>query len=69
MLFSEDTGERVIDRLVYDAGTNWQFVVAGTNLTDEYYSPSFFYTVSQQLWQGSVGRPREVHVGFDFSFD
>ena len=47
-------------RLTYDAGTN---------LTDEYYSPAFFYTVSQQLWQGSVGRPREVYVGFNFSFD
>jgi outer membrane receptor protein involved in Fe transport len=56
-------------RLVYDSGNEWQFVVAGTNLTDEYYSPAFFYTVSQQLWDGTVGRPREVYFGLNFSFD
>ena len=56
-------------RLVYDTAANWQFVVAGTNLTDEYYSPAFFYTVSQQMWDGSVGRPREVYFGLNFSFD
>ena len=44
-------------------------IVAGTNLTDEYYSPAFFYTVSQQLWDGSVGRPREVYLGLNFAFD
>jgi iron complex outermembrane recepter protein len=55
-------------RLVYDHG-EWEFVVAGTNLTDEYYSPAFFYTVSQQLWDGSVGRPREVYFGLNFSFE
>jgi outer membrane receptor protein involved in Fe transport len=56
-------------RLVYDSGSNWSIALAGTNLTDEYYSPAFFYTVSQQLWDGSVGRPREVYLGFDFSFN
>ena len=56
-------------RLVYDSGDNWSVALAGTNLTDEYYSPAFFYTVSQQLWDGSVGRPREVYVGFDFRFN
>jgi iron complex outermembrane receptor protein len=56
-------------RVVYDTGTNWSLVVAGTNLTDEYYSPAFFYTVSQQLWDGSVGRPREVYFGLNFSFE
>jgi iron complex outermembrane receptor protein len=56
-------------RLVYDGGSNWSVALAGTNLTDEYYSPAFFYTVSQQLWDGSVGRPREVYLGFDFSFE
>ncbi len=56
-------------RLVYDSGSNWSVALAGTNLTDEYYSPAFFYTVSQQLWDGSVGRPREVYLGFDFSFE
>jgi iron complex outermembrane receptor protein len=56
-------------RLVYDHDNEWQFVVAGTNLTDEYYSPAFFYTVSQQMWDGSVGRPREVYFGLNFSFD
>ena len=48
---------------------NWSVLLAGTNLTDEYYSPAFFYTVSQQLWDGSVGRPREVYFGLNFSFD
>ena len=56
-------------RLVYDSGSNWSVALAGTNLTDEYYSPAFFYTVSQQLWDGAVGRPREVYLGFDFSFN
>ena len=56
-------------RLVYDTGSNWSVLVAGTNLTDEYYSPAFFYTVSQQLWDGSVGRPREVYFGLNFSFE
>jgi outer membrane receptor protein involved in Fe transport len=56
-------------RLVYDHGGDWQLVVAGTNLTDEYYSPAFFYTVSQQMWDGSVGRPREVYFGLNFSFE
>jgi outer membrane receptor protein involved in Fe transport len=56
-------------RLVYDSGSNWSVLVAGTNLTDEYYSPAFFYTVSQQMWDGSVGRPREVYFGLNFSFE
>ena len=56
-------------RMIYDAGTNWQVVLAGTNLTNEYYSPAFFYTVSQQLWDGAVGRPREVYLGLNFSFE
>jgi outer membrane receptor protein involved in Fe transport len=56
-------------RFTYDHGSNWQLVVAATNLTDEYYTPAFFYTVSQQMWDGSVGRPREVHFGLNFSFD
>lgn len=55
-------------RMVYDHGSNWQLIVAGTNLTDEYYSPAFFYTVSQQMWDGSVGRPREMYLGLNFSF-
>ena len=56
-------------RLVYDTGSNWSVLLAGTNLTDEYYSPAFFYTVSQQLWDGSVGRPREVYFGLNFNFE
>jgi outer membrane receptor protein involved in Fe transport len=56
-------------RLVYDSGSNWSVLIAGTNLTDEYYSPAFFYTVSQQMWDGSVGRPREVYFGLNFDFE
>ena len=56
-------------RLIYDTGDDWSLVLAGTNLTEEYYSPAFFYTVSQQLWDGSVGRPREVYLGLNFRFD
>ena len=56
-------------RVVYDPGQNWSVVLAGTNLTEEYYSPAFFYTVSQQLWDGSVGRPRELYLGLNFRFD
>jgi len=55
-------------RMVYDTGDNWSVILAGTNLTDEYYSPAFFYTVSQQLWDGSVGRPREVYLALNFTF-
>jgi iron complex outermembrane receptor protein len=55
-------------RVTYDSGNDWTLVVAGTNLTDEYYSPSFFYTVSQQLWSGTIGRPREVFLGLNFQF-
>jgi outer membrane receptor protein involved in Fe transport len=55
-------------RFTYDPGRNWSLILAGTNLTNEYYSPAFFYTVSQQLWQGSVGRPREVFAGLTFRF-
>jgi iron complex outermembrane receptor protein len=56
-------------RVTYDTGNDWFLTVAGANLTDEYYSPAFFYTVSQQLWSGSVGRPREVFLGLNFRFD
>lgn len=56
-------------RVTYDPGNDWSLVIAGTNLTEEYYSPAYFYTVSQQLWQGSVGRPREVYLGLNFYFD
>jgi iron complex outermembrane recepter protein len=56
-------------RVMYDPGENWSLIVAGTNLTNEYYSPAYFYTVSQQLWQGAVGRPREVFMGLTFRFD
>jgi iron complex outermembrane receptor protein len=56
-------------RVTYDPGQNWSLTVAGTNLTDEYYSLAYFYTQSQQLWQGSVGRPREVYLGLNFTFD
>ncbi len=56
-------------RFVYDSGQNWSLILAGTNLTDEYYSLAYFYTVSQQLWQGSVGRPREVSLGLNFNFN
>jgi outer membrane receptor protein involved in Fe transport len=55
-------------RFVYDSGQNWSVIVAGQNLTNEYYSLAYFYTVSQQLWQGSVGRPREVSLGLNFTF-
>ena len=55
--------------MTYDTGNDWFLTVAGANLTDEYYSPAFFYTVSQQLWSGSVGRPREVFLGLNFRFD
>jgi iron complex outermembrane receptor protein len=55
-------------RMVYDTGANWSLILAGTNLTEEYYSPAFFYTVSQQLWDGSVGRPREVYLALNFTF-
>jgi outer membrane receptor protein involved in Fe transport len=56
-------------RFVYDHGNEWQMVLAGTNLADESYRPAFVYTVSHHLRDGSVGRPREVYLGLNFSFD
>jgi iron complex outermembrane receptor protein len=55
-------------RLVYDHGGDWQLIMAGTNLTEEYYTPAFFYPVSHQRGDGSVGRPRDVYLGLNFSF-
>ncbi len=56
-------------RLTYDSGANWTVSLLGTNLTDEYYLNSGFYTVAEQIDFVTIGRPREVGVTFNFTFE
>ena len=57
-------------RLTYDSpDSRWQAAVFGTNLTDEYYMSSGFYSESNQLNFVSLGRPREFGASLSFSFE
>ena len=49
------------------AGRNWQLSVFGTNLTDERYVNGGFVAV-MALDYGTLGRPREVGIGMQFTF-
>ncbi len=56
-------------RLTYaPADARWRLAVYGTNLTDEYYMNSGFYSESNQLNFVTLGRPREVGASFTFNF-
>ncbi len=56
-------------RVTYDSGKNWSVALLGTNLTDEYYLNSGFYTVAEQIDFVTLGRPREYGVTFNFTFE
>jgi iron complex outermembrane receptor protein len=57
-------------RLTYaPADARWRVAVYGTNLTDEYYMNSGFYSESNQLNFVTLGRPREVGASLTFNFD
>ncbi|HWN40121.1 MAG TPA: TonB-dependent receptor [Gammaproteobacteria bacterium] len=49
------------------AGRNWQLSVFGTNLTDERYVNGGVVAV-MALDYGTLGRPREVGIGMQFTF-
>lgn len=55
-------------RITYDSGANWTASFSGTNLTDENYANSGFFTRSQQISFVTLGRPREWGVTFGFRF-
>jgi iron complex outermembrane receptor protein len=57
-------------RLTYTPpDARWRLAVYGTNLTDEYYMNSGFYSESNQLNFVTLGRPREVGVSLTFDFE
>jgi iron complex outermembrane receptor protein len=57
-------------RLTYTpSDARWRVAVYGTNLTDEYYMNSGFYSESNQLNFVTLGRPREVGASITFDFN
>jgi iron complex outermembrane recepter protein len=52
-------------RLTYEAAANWSIAVFATNLTDERYVNSGFYSDSFLLEFVTLGRPREYGVTFN----
>ncbi|MBN1237034.1 MAG: TonB-dependent receptor [Gammaproteobacteria bacterium] len=47
----------------------WEFAAFGSNLTDEYYMDSGFYSEANQISFVSLGRPREYGASLSFSFE
>lgn len=56
-------------RVTYDSGANWSLSLAGTNLTEEYYLNSGFFTRAERVYFTSAGRPREWGLTFDLRFN
>jgi iron complex outermembrane receptor protein len=56
-------------RIGYDSGANWQVALTGSNLTNEYYFNSGFFTKAEQIHFMTVGRPREWGLQFNFRFE
>jgi iron complex outermembrane recepter protein len=56
-------------RVTYDSGSSWTVSLAGTNLTDEYYLNSGFFTRAEQVYFTTVGRPLEWGLTFDLKFE
>lgn len=55
-------------RLTYSAPNDrWRLALFGTNLTNEYYMNSGFYSASNQLNFVTLGRPREAGVSLTFT--
>jgi iron complex outermembrane recepter protein len=55
-------------RLTYEAGANWSIAVFGTNLTDERYVNSGFYSDAFLLEFVTLGRPREYGLTVNVRF-
>jgi len=55
-------------RLAYEAAANWSIAIYGTNLTDERYVNSGFYSDSFLLEFVTLGRPREYGLTFGVRF-
>jgi iron complex outermembrane receptor protein len=55
-------------RLTYEAAANWSIAVFGTNLTDERYINSGFYSDSFLLEFVTIGRPREYGLTVNVRF-
>ena len=56
-------------RIAYDSGSNWQVALTGSNLTNEYYFNSGFFTKAEQIHFMTVGRPAEYGLQFNFKFE
>ncbi|MEQ1579906.1 MAG: TonB-dependent receptor [Steroidobacteraceae bacterium] len=56
-------------RIGYDSGSNWQVALTGSNLTNEYYFNSGFFTKAEQIHFMTVGRPAEYGLQFNFKFE
>ncbi len=56
-------------RVTYDSGSNWSLSLLGTNLTDEFYLNSGFFTRAEQVYFTTTGRPREFGLTFDLRFN
>jgi iron complex outermembrane receptor protein len=57
-------------RLMYRSPNNkWDIALFGSNLTDEYYRINGFYIPTDQMDNGTLGRPREWGLTFGFRFD
>ncbi len=55
-------------RLTYDSGQNWTVDLSATNLTNEYYFNSGFFTRAEQIHFMTVGRPREWGLTFSYNY-
>jgi iron complex outermembrane receptor protein len=57
-------------RVMYQApGGKWDVSLFGSNLTDEYYRINGFYIPTDQMDNGTLGRPREWGLTFGFRFE
>ena len=57
-------------RIVYTpSGQNWDVSLFGSNLTNEYYRINGFYIPTDQMDNGTLGRPREWGLTFGFRFE
>jgi iron complex outermembrane receptor protein len=55
-------------RLTYDSGEAWSLSLFGTNLTNEYYQNSGFYSLAEQTHFVTIGRPREIGANLTYAF-
>ncbi len=56
-------------RITYDSGGPWNVALSGSNLTNEYYFNSGFFTKAEQIHFMTVGRPAEYALTFNFRFE